>query len=105
MLGVWAARTYRKAEDDGITELTIYVDKETWLQTGSVLKNKEGGLIAEYLFRDVEASTRSSTPTCSRERHRKKEAGERMFTFRADRRAKRKHGLSPQHRQRVLAIL
>ncbi len=45
---------YHKAEDDGIMDLTIYVDKETWLQTGSVLKNKEGGLIAEYLFRDVE---------------------------------------------------
>ena len=44
---------FQKPEADGITELTIYVDKETWLQVGSVLKGEEGKVIAEYYFRDI----------------------------------------------------
>ena len=44
---------YQKPEADGITELTIYIDKENWLQIGSVLKGEEGKLIAEYYFRDI----------------------------------------------------
>ncbi|GIW80299.1 MAG: hypothetical protein KatS3mg105_2106 [Gemmatales bacterium] len=46
-------RHYDKPELDGIAELTIFVDKETWLQTGNILKDKDGNLIAEYYFRDV----------------------------------------------------
>src|SRR5262249_50680077 len=46
-------RTYDKPEEDGVTELTIYIDKEMWLQAGSVLKGEGGKLIGEYLFRDV----------------------------------------------------
>jgi hypothetical protein len=45
---------YRKPEEDGITQLTIYVDKETWLQVGSILKGSEGQLIGEYFFRDIQ---------------------------------------------------
>jgi hypothetical protein len=44
---------YKQPEDDGITELTIYVDKETWLQVGSELKGKENQWIAKYYFRDI----------------------------------------------------
>jgi hypothetical protein len=44
---------YAKPEVDGITEVTYYFDKETWLQVGSVLKGDEGQLIGEYFFRDV----------------------------------------------------
>jgi hypothetical protein len=44
---------YAKPEVDGITEVTYYFDKETWLQVGSVLKGEEGQLIGEYFFRDV----------------------------------------------------
>jgi len=44
---------YQKPEEDGITELTAYIDKETWLQVGTVLKGKDGELIAEYYFRDI----------------------------------------------------
>lgn len=46
-------RVAKKAEDDGIIETTIYVDTENWLQTGSVLKDDKGNLIASYMFRDV----------------------------------------------------
>jgi len=44
---------YPKPEEDGITEVTIYIDKETWLQVGAVLKGEDGKLIASYYFRDV----------------------------------------------------
>jgi hypothetical protein len=52
----WVLRRtgYRKPEEDGITEATFYFDKETWLQVGNVLKNRNGDLIGEYLFRDLE---------------------------------------------------
>lgn len=38
---------------DGVAELTSYFDTETWLQTGSIIKDKDGKLMAEYYFRDV----------------------------------------------------
>jgi hypothetical protein len=44
---------YAKPENDGVTELTIYIDKETWLQVGSTLKGEGGKLIGEYFFRDI----------------------------------------------------
>lgn len=44
---------YQKPEADGVAELIIFVDKETWLQVGSVLKDKNGEVIGEYYFRDV----------------------------------------------------
>ena len=40
--------------DGGINEYTIYIDAETLLHTGSVLKDSEGKLLAEYFFRDIE---------------------------------------------------
>jgi len=45
---------YTPHEDDDLNELTVYIDTETWLQVGSVLKNGRDELIAEYWFRDVE---------------------------------------------------
>jgi hypothetical protein len=49
-------RTRFKAPEDidGVTDLTIYVDKETWLQVGSTLKGADGQLLGEYFFRDIE---------------------------------------------------
>ncbi|GEM_PF-2362405 len=44
---------YEPTEQDGLHEYTLYIDKELNLQTGSVLRNKRGELIAEYWFRDV----------------------------------------------------
>src|SRR5207237_2060865 len=45
---------YARPEEDGIVELTVYLDKETWLQVGSVLRGEEGRLIGAYYFRDVQ---------------------------------------------------
>jgi hypothetical protein len=44
---------YTRPEEDGVTELTVYYDKETWLQVGSVLKGEEGKVIGAYYFRDI----------------------------------------------------
>jgi hypothetical protein len=44
---------YEPPEDEGVNELTIFIDKENWLQVGSILKDKDGNLIASYFFRDV----------------------------------------------------
>jgi Protein of unknown function (DUF1571) len=47
-------RRNARPENDGVTELTIYVDKENLLQVGSILKGPGGKLIGEYFFRDIE---------------------------------------------------
>jgi hypothetical protein len=41
------------AKGNGIAELTIYIDKQTWLQVGSELKDKHGQWIGKYYFRDI----------------------------------------------------
>jgi len=50
---VFKRMPYDKPEEDGIEALTIYVDKENWLQVGSTLKTAAGDLVAEYWFCDV----------------------------------------------------
>lgn len=40
--------------DDNLNELTIYIDRATLLQVGSVLKNASGEPLAEYFFREIE---------------------------------------------------
>jgi hypothetical protein len=44
---------YTPLEDEGVYELTLYFDVETWLQVGSILKGPNDQFIAEYFFRDV----------------------------------------------------
>jgi hypothetical protein len=44
---------YSRPEGDGVTDVTLYVDKQTLLQVGSVLHGEKGELIAEYFFRDI----------------------------------------------------
>jgi Protein of unknown function (DUF1571) len=39
-------------EEEGLTEITIYVDAETWFQVGSVLKQNDE-LIGSYWFTDI----------------------------------------------------
>jgi len=45
---------YKKPGNDGVADTTLYFDKETWLQVGSVLRGKDGQLIGEYFFKDIE---------------------------------------------------
>jgi hypothetical protein len=57
---------YDKPEEDGVTELTIFVDKETWLQVGSELKG-EKGYIARYFFRDIKLNPKFKDDTFSKD--------------------------------------
>ena len=46
-------RSGTKPDEEGVTDVTVYIDKETWLQVGTVLKGLDGKLIGEYMFRDI----------------------------------------------------
>jgi hypothetical protein len=46
-------RFCKEPEDDGCTDMTFYIDKETWLRVGAVLKDATGKLMGEYMFRDI----------------------------------------------------
>ena len=58
---------YQKKEEEGISELTVYIDKETWLQLGSIIKGEEGRLIGEYFFRDIKINPHFEPGTFTRE--------------------------------------
>jgi len=44
---------YKKPEEEGITEQTLFIDTDTWLLVGTILKGDKGQLIGEYFFRDI----------------------------------------------------
>jgi len=44
---------YAQPEDDGVTDLTLYIDAETLLMNGTVLKGDKGAIIGEYFFQDI----------------------------------------------------
>ena len=44
---------YARPEVDGIMSATFYFDPATWLQVGSVLRDKDGKLIGRYFFKNV----------------------------------------------------
>ncbi len=59
---------YKRPEDiDGVTDLTMYIDKDTWLQVGSTLKGADGQLLGEYFFRDIEINPDFKPDTFTRE--------------------------------------
>lgn len=58
---------YEPRDGEDLNELTIYIDVETWLQVGSVLKDSQGQLIAEYFFRSIHLNTSFETHQFSRE--------------------------------------
>jgi hypothetical protein len=47
-------RKYEKPDEEGTSEVTTYIDKENWFQIRSVLKDAEGKLIGDYIFRDIQ---------------------------------------------------
>jgi hypothetical protein len=53
-------RTCAKPEADGVAKVTIYIDQETWLQVGTVLKKEDGQLLGEYLFHDIKLNPKFS---------------------------------------------
>jgi hypothetical protein len=58
---------YAEPEEEGVTELTIYIDKETWLQVGSVLKGNNDQYIAQYYFRDIKLNPEFTAETFKKE--------------------------------------
>jgi hypothetical protein len=48
-------KCYNKPEEeDGVAEVVIYVDRETLLQVGTIVKNVHGELLATYYFKDIQ---------------------------------------------------
>jgi hypothetical protein len=45
---------YTPPENDGVADFTFYIDPDTLLQVGSILKDSNGELIAEYFFANIE---------------------------------------------------
>jgi hypothetical protein len=47
-------RICAKPDAEGVGQVTLYIDQETWLQVGTVLKKEDGKtLVGEYLFHDI----------------------------------------------------
>jgi hypothetical protein len=58
---------YKAPEDiDGVTELTLYIDPETWLQVGSTVKGADGQVLADYFFKDIEINPDFKADTFTR---------------------------------------
>src|SRR5579875_4143741 len=65
----WILRRTRYAAPtpEGVTESTLFFDKETWLQVGTLLKGEGGKVIGEYFFRDIKINPDLPDDTFSRE--------------------------------------
>jgi hypothetical protein len=46
-------RKSEPGEDDGILEVTVYIDKETWQPVRTVLKGHDNSLLGDYRFSDI----------------------------------------------------
>lgn len=46
-------RRYEKPDEDGVSWQRLYIDTQTWLMVGTILKDDKGRLLAEYWFRDI----------------------------------------------------
>jgi hypothetical protein len=52
---------YVPLEEEGVNELTIFIDQQTGMQLGSVLKDDKGELIASYFFADIQVNPEFKT--------------------------------------------
>jgi len=50
---------YKKPEEEGVTEQTIYIDTESWLLVGTIRKGDKGQLFGEYFFRNIRLNPES----------------------------------------------
>jgi hypothetical protein len=57
---------YTRREEDGITRSRFYIDKENWLQVGSIVWGKDDDLLGEYFFRDIDLEPDFPPDTFSR---------------------------------------
>jgi hypothetical protein len=46
-------RKCQPGENQGILEVTVYIDKETWRQVRTVLKGEDNKLLGDYVYRDI----------------------------------------------------
>jgi hypothetical protein len=46
-------RTLPEPDEEGVTEVTVYIDEETWFQVGTVLRGQGGNLLGTYTYRDI----------------------------------------------------
>jgi hypothetical protein len=58
---------YDPPEEEGVNELTLYIDCENWLQVASILRDPQGNLLAEYFFRDIRLNPEFSEKQFARE--------------------------------------
>ena len=49
----YALRRTQEPDADGVTEVIVYIDRETRFQVGTVLRGDRGELIGEYMYRDI----------------------------------------------------
>jgi hypothetical protein len=57
---------YSRPETDGVTDLTVWIDVETWLQVGVLCKGAAGEVLGEYYFRDVRLNPEFTDETFTR---------------------------------------
>ncbi|MFO0844960.1 MAG: DUF1571 domain-containing protein [Gemmataceae bacterium] len=58
-------------DPEGVVDTTYHFDTETWLQTGTVLRDDKGQLVGRYHFRAVEINPAFDDKTFCRERLKK----------------------------------
>lgn len=64
---VFKRTRYAEPENEGITESTLIIDKNSWLQVGTILKGRENQLIGDYFFRDLKINPDLPDNTFSRD--------------------------------------
>jgi hypothetical protein len=58
---------YEKPEDGGVADSIVYIDTETWLQTGSEIRDRNGNLLAKYYFKELHLNPRFAPETFTRQ--------------------------------------
>lgn len=63
----WVLKRTRNAPtEEGVIQSTLYIDRENWLQVGTLLNGEEDRVIGEYFFRDIEINPKLPDDAFSR---------------------------------------